>query len=1741
MSINTQANAGKISSQSQDVHINERVLYKDGRAYLQVTSGERRFRLSAEGLFDTQLQKYHGESKALTSEQLETITEMVKNVFFAQGAGAIKGPRTLNIGFASNIHDKVKEMSAKDSKTIGAGAVHHTSFHGEGKHIEGYTGHVAESYYTLCRTFGEVQNKLTLSEDELTGLHNQREAVAQEGIEKNTTQIDVNNERADELTNRRNDLTVELSDVTDQLKNDPTSPELQNRVDELEHKIGDLSGQLELLKGDNARLQGENDTLREKLSAQEKDFKDQLAQLQEQNRNLQSQVGDLGRKSESGDQATLELDNLRKELGDLQNKLQDSDKENKRLSDDKGQLQDKIKDLETSGGKNSNELTGLKNELEEVKGKLSESQTQTEGLQGDKENLSKKLEELETKLKDKTEQGAGDSEKLDDLNAQLEKLRGDLAGAQTELGASNEKLGTTEGERDKAVGEREDLSGKLSEAMGKIADLERAIADKDDEISKLRAERDLVGADKDASQKALTDLLHASQDEVKDLKAQNKDQQKELGDLKSKLQDVEGSLGEKSGALTQLQEKHDRLEKESEELKAKSKEQEKELGDLRSKLENSEGALSEKSGALNQLQDKQSRLEKELGDLAQLNQRLRTEVSDLQGANVGLTKDRNEFKVKAESLQDQVNANAEKIRSDEAEIKKLKATIGETKAEIRSLKGENDKLETDVKKLTLENDLNQETIKSLNSKNIALKELIEHDPTLPAELKGLVDKMEKERLLYVNRLGSNDILYNNGQLSLDDLKSVVKDMTSSKELSPEAVNTFTTAALCLEARGVSQWRDALKENSELAKKIPSQLQALATGSKGVVDLNLAKYDKGISEVAKTFGQSKASDQQYELASKTIDNAMRDLVKTLLGNQGVDAQALGLRRIGSEILKPNSILSKVLATYDPKVKEQLCVMSYYQRILDKRELRRPGNALSTHEQWKFLYDKNSSSSTLFTPKHENLLHLVDTLNETRLQGSTLTNEQMPQLEEIFGMMNGNRPSANMFSPTGSGKTAIVELTMALTKKISAKPPEFYYISSIPTTVNGVHSHLFGELDKKNQDGVFQININDKTTSDRRIVFVDEAHRIPAASEIYINGKPAQNVRITATPAMRSSLLTEKGSDMVGQVQDLGRRYSSAFANDATQQVQKQHLDNLRQVLKTKLSQLDPTAINSSKQELQSGKDALDKLLTARKEKYASYNNRQKLLDITGNDNKIQGFFTLFLNYQEKKLSNKPDAYNGQMETTAQKYLNSSNAKIRAMMGDILSSDAAVIQQRDKNGGLERQLKELGELQKSGEELQSLQGELDKLKGDISPKLYSAMVERAQSNGIEASSNLTLEQLAATRLQGVAKSAFAQQAQTLQAAVSTESRGATFLAGVEERRSAANLSNLISDRYEQVNCKKLGDLSGFFSKLEGKLGRKNQIILPNFVVQDGQIDGVVKQMKETLKLQDDVAFLYTDAKGAKQVVVGKNKMLLSKFSEKPHSEISKYVMLYDERTSAGGDYENISKNNKDDDSFRQFLLLNSQTTDTLDAKPKTDTLVQALGRMRVGSRGGNRDNVETYLFGDRPSFDTAEDSLFNSLQTVQEAGYRDSDIHEVANRLAGAVARAYSLTTDGKPQSETLKLYSKVASGLNKATGEKLNRLASLGQEVVGGKPLKSVDAMMEILKEFNLERDTLDRLRAGLERKLSGSGPVETDEQRADESKSFGAITEMLQEAVYTNSAIRRLADTGAFASAATAA
>lgn len=1848
MSIDSGSNADKALGAfgSSGLKIDQKVQTEaGGRVYLLVTRGDQKFRLSAEGLFGNRLQEMAGRN--LNQQQMLKISAMVDHVFFSTGT-PIKGPRTLNIQFSENIGEHVKRLCEQRAESFGdnsAEFVKHTSFGKE--HTSDYVQHIAESYYTLCRSWDELGGKIENVENQLEGLRGEKESRAQEGVGEANLRVDFKQEQIDEAKGAIENLKLDLIDAGQSLQGAPDDATLRDLVQKLSAEVGQKSEQLRQLQSEKEGALSDRDALQAKLQSQEANFQEQLSFLGAANSQLTRQVGDTSNQARA---STAELDQLRAALSELRGQLDESQKYGDTLSQ-------KNRQLEQARGASDSSLHKLQSEIDELGAKLKESQegeksssAENLALRATQNSHLQAIGDLERKIGEKEGELSELRSDRSNLEAQSDQTRGELVKIQDKLREEIKELKSASGQQKETIKRLEHTGAKLDlEISAKQSQIDQLLNDK----NSLKKDKDALTSERNAlrdesalhrgraeeyqsqikvltsSKESLTglqeslssetktlreslikaesalrdktNLLESQGDTIKDLLEQGARAKDETRDLKAHSQQLQDQIKELTGsqqkltgmredlqgqldkALDDLRVKEKTLEnhegklgqlgKSVDELKGREKDLKNQISELNSakseisgnqqklsaEREKLQGALDKSQGELRQkeidlqkeklqVQNLEGELQRSKGQGAELenksaqfnklNDELRDKIRQLTDTNTQLSGQQSQLSKENKNLQENLSQSESTIAQQKGQIGQLDSKINTAKSEISALTGEKRELGRDVEELKQREFLLQNTIDALTKKNQALNSIVKDDPSVP-ELNKLIEKMEADRLLYVNRLTTNDILYNSAGVNLDELRSFIADVAGKSELSPELINNFTTAALCLEARGSSEWKTALEKHPELESKVPPQLQALAAGIQSSVTANTAKSEQIIGDCKRILQQTQVSPEAMAKTKLAIDNSMREIVRNLVSNKGVDAQALDLNQLRGQLLRPDSILSKVVGTFDPKVKEQLCFLSYYQNIFEHIDQRRVGQSLSTHEQWQFLYDTKGSTSTLFQPKPENLLHLVNALNETRLKGATLTSNQMPQLGDIFGMMNSDKPSANMFSPTGSGKTAIVELTMALTRKLTDHPPQFYYISSIPSTVEGVHSYLFGDPGLKitQENGVYKMAVQDTSSKDqRKIVFIDEAHRISSACEVSINGSEAQNVRITATPSTRSSLLADRGSEMSHQVQVLSDSYSAGFGQQLTKQEQTLQLGQMRELLDTRLKGLN----TKSADQLQA-----DIANTAREVQ----NRGERLADslkglATDEGVRKLGLAGMHLGQFKMYIGQVRDIYLGKrthLDPNVAKYgtLYSGMQQTRDALSGIDREIGAIDALKSANFARQNQLDNFQKDQQQVPQLKELLKSIEQFSIGNQADSFSVIAQKAARFNI-APKGVDTELLPAARIRSVAQAAFKQQAEALGGAVANEIAQSQFLKGVEERRSFTNLSRIIGGNYSQVECKSLDQIGGMLDQMRGKLGQKNQIILPNFVLADNQVGGVIDKLKSKLQLGDETAFLYTDKKGEKIVRLGKQEAPLGKFSQDKLASASRFVMLYDERTSAGGDYEDISKNNAQDGAFKQFVLFNSQGVDSLGRSLKTDTLVQALGRMREGSRGASRDNVETHLFGDQPNFNSSlpERSLFGRLQAAQEDSYRESDIHEVANRLTGAVTRAYTLTTGGLPAGETLGVYSKVANALSGAGDAELAALQRLQGEILSDKPLQSVGAVMNLLGSLGIEKEVQKRMQAGLESLLRGELPASEGASLTRSGELLSGVTGLLQEAVYTNLALTRLSKSGAFAARA---
>ncbi len=1586
-------------------------------------------------------------------------------------------------------------------------------------------------------------------------------------------------ERVTHLEGENSQFSERLTQLSDQ--NDALSETLLT----LQSERGNLQAALHTTQDQCDQLQAELKTSGEDRKAMALDHASAMNQkvaeandLKGQLLRLDAAMGQLERQRESllQEQASLKGD-VAEMRGQIDEQLTQLTGANKNQGQTAEQLANTVRENAALTAK----LTHLEKSQEALIAQATRDRATIETLQSAQLSQTATLEKMTTDLSGVRSDLQRSTAELASLNGQREDLKLQLAGGEAkiqQLLSQMQSLGQNRGQLAEELAHAISDKEKLASALTALETIQVGAASKSQEdqaqITRLQVELERAHAASSASdashltamtQKTVdfdalrTDLqgqvaqgeaqIQQLLNDVKSLggdKAQLADQLdksvREKNALRSELSTVEGLRAGLAAQIFGDQAKISTLQTELDRERSASAAgdathletmqlREAELRDLQSKLQLSAGELATITGQRDALRGQVVRGDGEV-------ERLTREVQKLGGKTEELAGSLHEARTREASLQKELDASNDKLGDVSNQLAAGGAKIAGLTADLETSSKEKQALESKIEPLNHTIEELQTTVKMTQLKLDAeikehsiLKQFVESDPAA-ADMKPLLEKMQRDCEYYVNHLPTNAVLFHSQQIDFEKINSTIQEIGGRSEnapLSQQDINTFTTAAFCQIAKGGDGWKTALEQNKALADRVPPQLKAFAASTKGSVDLDVSKQRQLISDCKRVILAGEIEKEDCAKVVKQIEASSRDLIRTLIKNVGIDNPPINLQKAHEELLKPNSTFSKVLATFKPEVKEQLCILAYYQNAVANLGKKREGDTFSTHDQWDFLVHP-TSENILFTPKPENLLHLVDALKGSRLQGATLSSSQMDQLADIFSMMNKGTQSANMFSAAGSGKTTIVELTMLLTNKLTDIPPEFHYISSIPSTVKDVKSHLFGDLVQKEVDGVNQILIDSalaKGSTRRQIVFIDEAHRISSTSEVYINGSPAQNVRITATPSMRTSLLAEHGESIAENVQQLGKGFSGELSRLSSDQVRKMQIEDVRGQVADLLKSLPRTNLEQLRQNVSALKEKffkdndLSKIPVQLRDFHASLIKALKTIPETST---VQEYIA--------QLTESSDAskFPGLTATNIEHLkLYKENPKFQEFVTAFKGTrhDPLVNMARKKD-------------------LINLQAELnDYSAGAESTKGAEQLLANALALGVKPGemSGLT----AAMRVDAVAQKAFSQRSADINASAAREAKQSEFLRQVEERRSFTNLSKQIGERYAQVDCKSINQLDPFVEQLKGKIGLKNQVILPNFVLDDHKVDGIVKLFRSKLELGNDTAFLYTNAKGEKKAIVGSKHLNLSQLKEQ--KGIERLVMLYDERTAAGGDFEQYSQNNAEDTSIRQFLLFNTQVSDSLNRKIKTDTLVQGLGRLRKGTRRGDSDNVETYLFGGQAQFgnETLEGSLFQQLHKTQEEGYRETEVHELASALTGFVTRAYSLATGGSPKAETLGVYAKVATGLQKATPQELKKLNFMSDQVDSKdqlNPIESIKSMVNILGHLGIDSSALERIRGGMEHILRGD--LAADETLSDENLEkttnlAGAMTGILQGAMQAHFAATRLARSGTFGRAAQAA
>lgn len=335
---------------------------------------------------------------------------------------------------------------------------------------------------------------------------------------------------------------------------------------------------------------------------------------------------------------------------------------------------EKIKELENKISEKNNVISDLENRtgesekaVENLKKEISELEKEISDLKGDKEKeipaLKEKLDNLNAE-KDKIEKDLKNRDNLiEDLKREIEELKKETSGENPELkdlsnkvDELNNKADGLDSQNDKLKKDLEDANNKISDLKNKLEaekgkdnDLEKGVTDKSNEVSKL--------------EKELTD----AQDKVNDLN-------KKIKELENKISNLpEGNTNDASNLQNEL----NRLKDEKTKLDNDANAKDKVIEDLKKKIEALKKLIGNKDPVPKDLEDKANNLGNKTNDLDSKNNKIKKDLDEVGNKLSGLEKALNDKKNTPSPSDKEKEDLKRKLEESDKKIKDLNNKVDE--------------------------------------------------------------------------------------------------------------------------------------------------------------------------------------------------------------------------------------------------------------------------------------------------------------------------------------------------------------------------------------------------------------------------------------------------------------------------------------------------------------------------------------------------------------------------------------------------------------------------------------------------------------------------------------------------------------------------------------------------------------------------------------------------------------------------------------------------------------------------------------------------------------------------------------------------------------------------------------------------------------------------------------------------------------------------------------------------------
>jgi len=708
------------------------------------------------------------------------------------------------------------------------------------------------------------QESIRLKEEEIAGFVNQiskLESNLEIMTKENATQLECIRLKEEEIGGFMNQISKLESDT----KENATQ---QESIRLKEEEIADLVSQISKLKSDLDITKKENVTQQESIRLKEEEIADFVNQISKLESDLDITTKENMTQQESIRSKEEEISGFASQISKLESNLDITTKENELLAQD-GKLLDSVK----------NSLNIANEENKSLQDRCNEYQQESCDIKKEMERLKAQVEDEKKSLIEKNEAGKKENDILtarcselknlvDEAKEENREITALLREKSSRIEALNKSVDEIEGLREKAF-ERDQLAHQCSQLEEEIVTTIKSNEELTEEMNSLRDEIDILNStifDSKVDLKEQSEELENAQRRRSSLMKQCSTLEKELGEVADQYKELANKIAypdsvEDGHEWTRLQLKE--IENRMEGMKMENEMLESRMEDVMEENELLLTRLKEYKANLKReksirrsmvgrnLEGQCQELEKSLLETVDINEDLKDEV-------VTLKKQIEDWKVYAETIEGDLEEEAEALQEAETKNEELLTAMTILNQKLRETETQNEKIEQNndaiAQMLEAQNELTDQCntfkrnfeevkeerdkakkdIQALNAAKADLQTMLEeavqdiHElEESSAKLKAVVlAKNELQRLLDKAELGRDEIAekYSQCKLDLQSAKELLQEADAAREELSRQLEIEQKVSSAYKSQNGNEFDDLYRKTREEMNEIEMALE-----------------------------------------------------------------------------------------------------------------------------------------------------------------------------------------------------------------------------------------------------------------------------------------------------------------------------------------------------------------------------------------------------------------------------------------------------------------------------------------------------------------------------------------------------------------------------------------------------------------------------------------------------------------------------------------------------------------------------------------------------------------------------------------------------------------------------------------------------------------------------------------------------------------------------------------------------